>query len=765
MNIRTIICTLGLIMLGTIMTAASDADATRSSNNYQYENHSLMYVPQLPAEMIPEFQKGYFDVARVMPDGSMQVVATSRDREVLITRFGARVEIENMEEFYRQHLDQTKINGDYRTYEQMYDELSTLQASYPSIARLDTIGYSLEGRPIYAFKISDNVEVDEEDEPEVQFNGMVHAREPMGLEICMTTINYLFVNQAEPEVADMINTMEIWFVPIINVDGYVYNETTNPGGGGMWRKNRRDNGDGSFGVDLNRNWGFKWAAYPNSSPDGSTEIYHGTGPFSEPATQVMREFINAHEFIAIVNYHSFGDIFITPFGVANVVGCPDNPLFDTYVSPAAILAGYDIGPFGVFGGDAACWQYAEQLEKPKALSYLVETATWFWPPAEERDEHCQRNLQSNLGLLGDIHDLASHPSMYLSTDLTNIDSTIDDCSFDFSHTFTFRYENEIPIHVDASFADLSPIEGWCTASTGFSGTMNQGDSFTMSFDFFPSSMFGMADGTVAQGVVNMVIYTLEGETVYDILDFRVRMAYSADDSDGDNLVACMDNCPMVYNPEQVDVDGDGVGDPCDNCWEIVNADQADADEDGAGDLCDICPGFDDFDDYDLDGVPDGCDNCVETANIDQEDTDEDGAGNLCDICPGHDDFIDSDEDGNPDGCDICPGYDDFVDFDEDGVPDSCDNCPEVANPEQNDSDENGVGDACQILCGDVNYDGQANVGDAVALISFIFKGGATPDPLCIGDANGDGDTNVGDAVYLIAYVFKGGPPPVDNCCP
>jgi photosystem II stability/assembly factor-like uncharacterized protein len=74
-------------------------------------------------------------------------------------------------------------------------------------------------------------------------------------------------------------------------------------------------------------------------------------------------------------------------------------------------------------------------------------------------------------------------------------------------------------------------------------------------------------------------------------------------------------------------------------------------------------------------------------------------------------------------------------------------------------------DILPFICGDANGDGEVNIGDAVYLISYIFKGGPPPDPVCVGDANGDGDTNVGDAVYLIAYVFKGGPPPVEDCCP
>ena len=68
------------------------------------------------------------------------------------------------------------------------------------------------------------------------------------------------------------------------------------------------------------------------------------------------------------------------------------------------------------------------------------------------------------------------------------------------------------------------------------------------------------------------------------------------------------------------------------------------------------------------------------------------------------------------------------------------------------------------MCGDANGDDQVNVGDAVYLISYIFKQGPAPDPVCIGDANGDGGVNVGDAVYLIAYIFKQGPAPSEDCC-
>jgi len=68
------------------------------------------------------------------------------------------------------------------------------------------------------------------------------------------------------------------------------------------------------------------------------------------------------------------------------------------------------------------------------------------------------------------------------------------------------------------------------------------------------------------------------------------------------------------------------------------------------------------------------------------------------------------------------------------------------------------------ICGDAGGDQVVNIGDAVYLINYIFKGGPAPDPLCVGDAGGDGAVNIGDAVYLINYIFKGGPGPVEDCC-
>jgi hypothetical protein len=94
------------------------------------------------------------------------------------------------------------------------------------------------------------------------------------------------------------------------------------------------------------------------------------------------------------------------------------------------------------------------------------------------------------------------------------------------------------------------------------------------------------------------------------------------------------------------------------------------------------------------------------------------------------------------------------------VGDICDNCPEIYNPDQADSDSNGVGDVCEYICGDVNNDGDVNVADAVYMINNIFLGGPPPEHPDAFDVNGDGQNNVADPVYLINYIFNFGPAPI-----
>ncbi len=187
------------------------------------------------------------------------------------------------------------------------------------------------------------------------------------------------------------------------------------------------------------------------------------------------------------------------------------------------------------------------------------------------------------------------------------------------------------------------------------------------------------------------------------------------DTDGDGIKDSQDNCPTVANPNQSDSDRDGRGDACspvvidsdgdgipderDNCPGWANADQKDTDNDGKGDVCD--------EDGDGDGVEDWKDNCPEVANSDQKDVDQDMVGDACDTNIG-DREQDSDGDGFPNVSDPCPHIKngrgsgvvfngrpaECYDSDHDRIADGVDNCPYVFNPGQEDTNHNGVGNAC-----------------------------------------------------------------------
>jgi carboxypeptidase T len=203
------------------------------------------------------------------------------------------------------------INGAYHSYSELEAELQDLERSYPQLARLFVIGVSLENRNIYALKISDNVSRDEE-EAEVLFLGCHHAREWISVEVPLLLARFLLERYADdPAARRSVDDGEIWIVPLVNPDGLEYSMKFFR----YWRKNRRFNADGSFGVDLNRNYGYGWGYDDQgSSPEPASELYRGPGPFSEPETRAVRDLFVQRDFQALISYHSFSQVILYPWG-------------------------------------------------------------------------------------------------------------------------------------------------------------------------------------------------------------------------------------------------------------------------------------------------------------------------------------------------------------------------------------------------------------------------------------------------------------------
>ena len=292
----------------------------------------------------------------------------------------------------------------FLTLDEVVGKLDTMYMNYPNIiTQKVSLGKSIEGRDIWMVKISDNPNIDE-DEPEVFYNALIHAREPQAMMTLLYYMYYLLENYGkDPQVTYLVNNRELYFVPVFNPDGYEYNHTIAPNGGGMWRKNRRDNGNGIYGVDLNRNYGYKWG-YDDigSSNDPSDQTYRGTAPFSEPETEAIRQFCISHHFMTAINFHTYSDLVIFPWGYIPKE-TPDSLIYRDF---GADMTRYNHYVYGIsediiygVNGDADDYMYGEQMEKNKIISMTIEVGNGsdgFWPPKERIYPLAQENLYPNL---------------------------------------------------------------------------------------------------------------------------------------------------------------------------------------------------------------------------------------------------------------------------------------------------------------------------------------------------------------------------------
>ena len=297
--------------------------------------------------------------------------------------------------------------GGFFTLKEAMDQLDAMRTRYPNlISAKSTIGTSIQNRPIYSVRISDNPDVDE-DEEEVLFTALHHAREPMGLSQMIFYMWHVLENyDKDPEIKRLIDNSELYFVPVINPDGYVFNQENNPNGGGFWRKNRRRNANRSFGVDLNRNYDFEWSGPGGSSTNPNSDTYRGTFGFSEPETKALEKFCNQHKFIAALNYHSFGNLLIHPWGYTGSSLTPDNATFVRMGNYMTEENNYKVGnPTQTVGytgrGSSDDWMYGEQSTKNKMLSMSPEVGAGsdgFYPASSRIIPLCKEAFPLNLKL-------------------------------------------------------------------------------------------------------------------------------------------------------------------------------------------------------------------------------------------------------------------------------------------------------------------------------------------------------------------------------
>jgi carboxypeptidase T len=323
----------------------------------------------------------------------------------------------------------------HATYAEIVANLDNMASLFPNLITVkESIGQSIEGREQWMVKISDNPNVNET-EPEVLYTALHHAREPVGAMQMLFYMYYLLENyDNDPFIQTLVDNTEMYFVPVVNPDGYVYNQTTNPNGGGMWRKNRRNNGGGSYGVDLNRNYGYMWGFDDyGSSPYPEDETYRGTAAFSEPEIAAIRDFCESHEIVNALNYHTYANELLYAWGYIPDL-CPDNDIFHAHASLMTQDNHYVYGPSNTTiyatNGSSDDWMYGEQTTKNKIFAYTPECGgdgDGFWCPIDRIIPIAQENMIQNILLAafaGSYAEVVDLSPMVTNQTIGNIDFEI-----------------------------------------------------------------------------------------------------------------------------------------------------------------------------------------------------------------------------------------------------------------------------------------------------------------------------------------------------
>jgi carboxypeptidase T len=338
-------CTLSVLLLASMSFADSDTSYLITIKPTNFKKELLHY------------RQNGFDVAGV--DLKNQTIDLVVDEELYLQMNATK----SLSMVLPRYLSQAPDSA-YKTSTEIAQILQDFASRYPLLTKLETIGKSLEGRDILALKITTDAQNSSSNKPTVFFNGMHHAREVMTPEIAIDIIEYLTSNyMRDAEVTTWLEKIEIWIVPMINVDGnnIVWNKDN------MWRKNARP----KYGVDINRNYPQAWGTCQGSSSNPSAQDYRGPSAASEPETNVIMNFVSKIKPIFSISYHSYSEIVIYPYG-CNGVRVPTADVVEGIGAEIGESIGYKPGTswellYSTDGGDID-WYYAAE----DVIPYVIE---------------------------------------------------------------------------------------------------------------------------------------------------------------------------------------------------------------------------------------------------------------------------------------------------------------------------------------------------------------------------------------------------------
>ncbi|KAJ1639696.1 hypothetical protein T492DRAFT_72989 [Pavlovales sp. CCMP2436] len=238
------------------------------------------------------------------------------------------------------HLDEGSRGsmGGYPTLAEAEATLERLQREHPRVVRIVTFGASVERRPLHALCLTADAAADCAPPasgggawgrtgaqgvgplPATLFTALTHPREPVTLVGLLDYVEQLLADHAagDAAVAALLGSRRLWFAMVVNPDGYEHNRRMRPAGGGTKRKNGRPNRAchslSDQGVDINRNWGYRFGRDDaGSSPSACAEDYRGSAAFSEPEAAALAKLMREQQVGFVLNLHGWGNSITHPF--------------------------------------------------------------------------------------------------------------------------------------------------------------------------------------------------------------------------------------------------------------------------------------------------------------------------------------------------------------------------------------------------------------------------------------------------------------------
>lgn len=297
-------------------------------------------------------------------------------------------------------------DSEYHNYDELTEKLKVLAQKYPNLVQMNSAGKSLEGRDIWAMRVSGNLN-EASQLPGSVFMGGHHAREHLSVETPLRILEWMLgeYSSGNPKVVSLLNSRDVHFIPAVNPDGLEFDIST--GSYKLWRKNRKLNSNGTYGVDLNRNYSFGWGTGGSSTNPGS-DTYMGPSPFSEPESQAIKAYVEGHENISILlSFHTYSKLILYPWGgkYDPIADQKDRDVHITMAKKMSEWNGYkpqQTSELYIASGDTTDWSYGQH----RIFSFTFEldpasggAGQGFYPGAAIIPEAVNKNKEPVLYLI------------------------------------------------------------------------------------------------------------------------------------------------------------------------------------------------------------------------------------------------------------------------------------------------------------------------------------------------------------------------------